>query len=278
MPVPTIEPTREHRQREQTHRPLEAAALRRRPRASAVATMSSTDFVRNSWLRHGLGHRRLLDSAPLRSDARYRRPAGAPTGPRSRRPGGDRDRDRHRHHGRRRQRRRRRARHRPRAHPRRRSGRRARPPRVVAGASVPAGVDAEWDRYLDESSRAVVAATVERFAPRLEPLGAQTDLGRHRSSGTGLDELAVRRGAQLPRHRVRARRRARADPAAARPPSTCCTAPRCRSRSRPPATPTRAPERIGRLVVAIETTRHQAALRADRRRSRAALDARRSSS
>ena len=36
-------------------------------------------------------------------------------------------------------------------------------------------VDAEWDRYLDESSLAVLAATVERRAPQLEPLGVQTD-------------------------------------------------------------------------------------------------------
>ena len=117
-------------------------------------------------------------------------------------------------------------------------------------------VDAEWDRYLDESSLAVLAATVERFAPQLEPLGVQTDLARHRSSGTGLEELAVRRGAQWlvigsapggVRGRIQPRLDLRA-PAArllgagrrSRPPGTPTALPSASagssSRSRPPAT------------------------------------------
>ena len=120
-------------------------------------------------------------------------------------------------------------------------------------------VDAEWDRYLDESSRAVLAATVERFAPQLEPLGAQTDLARHRSSGTGLEELAVRRGAQwLVIGSAPGGVRGRIQPGS--------TSEHLLHGSSVPVAVAPAgyadgaPERIGRLVVAIETTRHQAAL------------------
>lgn len=120
-------------------------------------------------------------------------------------------------------------------------------------------VDAEWDRYLEQSSREMVAATVARFADDLEPLGVLTDVGRHRSSGTGLEELAVRRGAgwivigSAPGG-VRGR---------IQPGSTSehllhgSSVPVALA---PSGYADGAPPRIGRLVVAIETTRHQAQL------------------
>jgi nucleotide-binding universal stress UspA family protein len=120
-------------------------------------------------------------------------------------------------------------------------------------------VDAEWDRYLDESSHAVLADTVDRFAAALDPLGVQTALGRHRSSGTGLDELAVRRGADYlvigsapggVRGRIQSGSTAEHLLHGASVPVALA----------PAGYAERAPERIGRLVVAIETTRHQAQL------------------
>jgi nucleotide-binding universal stress UspA family protein len=120
-------------------------------------------------------------------------------------------------------------------------------------------VDAEWDRYLDESSHAVVAATVDRHAVAMHELGAVTDVGRHRSSGIGLEELAVRRGSDFVvigsapggvRGRI----------------VSGSTAEHLLHGSSVPVAlaplgyADAAPERLGRLVVAIETTQHQAQL------------------
>src|SRR6478609_4885029 len=55
-------------------------------------------------------------------------------------------------------------------------------------------VDVEWDTYLEQSSRETVDAVAAEFATDLEDLGVRTDIGLHRQSGTGLDELAQRRG------------------------------------------------------------------------------------
>lgn len=120
-------------------------------------------------------------------------------------------------------------------------------------------VDAEWDRYLEESSRDIVAATVARHAEALEPLGVQTDVGRHRSSGTGLEELAVRRGADWivigsAPGGVRGRIESGSTSEHLLHGSSVPVA------LAPAGYADGAPERIGRLVVAIETTRHQAQL------------------
>jgi len=58
-------------------------------------------------------------------------------------------------------------------------------------------VDAEWDSYLEQSSRETVAAAIATDAGDFEDLGARTDIGMHRQSGTGLDELAQRRGSSV---------------------------------------------------------------------------------
>lgn len=120
-------------------------------------------------------------------------------------------------------------------------------------------VDAEWDRYLEQSSREMVAATVARFADDLEPMGALTDVGRHRSSGTGLEELALRRGSgwivigSAPGG-VRGRIESGSTSEHLLHGSTVPVA------LAPTGYADGAPQRIGRLVVAIETTRHQAQL------------------
>jgi nucleotide-binding universal stress UspA family protein len=56
-------------------------------------------------------------------------------------------------------------------------------------------VDAEWDAYLESSSAAVIDAVVSRHSVDLEQLGVRTDIGVHRSSGHGLDDVAQRRSA-----------------------------------------------------------------------------------
>ena len=56
-------------------------------------------------------------------------------------------------------------------------------------------VDAEWDAYLETSSAAAIDAVVTRHAADLEQLDARTDVGVHRSSGHGLDDVAQRRSA-----------------------------------------------------------------------------------
>ncbi len=56
-------------------------------------------------------------------------------------------------------------------------------------------VDAEWDSYLEESTAEILDQTWARHAEALAALGGAVEVGRHRSSGVGLDELAVRRGA-----------------------------------------------------------------------------------
>jgi nucleotide-binding universal stress UspA family protein len=58
-------------------------------------------------------------------------------------------------------------------------------------------VDAEWDAYLEQSSRQTVEALLRADAADFEELGALTDIGLHRQSGTGLDELAQRRGSSV---------------------------------------------------------------------------------
>jgi nucleotide-binding universal stress UspA family protein len=55
-------------------------------------------------------------------------------------------------------------------------------------------VDAEWDAFLETSAAETVARTVEEQAEAFAGLEAATDIGRHRSSGSGLDEVAARRG------------------------------------------------------------------------------------
>jgi len=120
-------------------------------------------------------------------------------------------------------------------------------------------VDAEWDRYLDESSRAVVQATVERYAEALAELGGVTDVGRHRSSGIGLEELAVRRGAD---YLVIG---SAPDGVRGRISSGSTSEHLLHGSSLPVALAPAgyaqgAPARIARLVVAIETSQHQAQL------------------
>ena len=120
-------------------------------------------------------------------------------------------------------------------------------------------VDAEWDRYLDESSQRVIDETVAHDAAALAGLGVKTDLGRHRTSGAGLEEIAVRRGSDYlvigsapggVRGRIHSGSTAEhllhgsAVPVAVAPTGYAEDA----------------PERIGRLVVAIETARHQVQL------------------
>jgi nucleotide-binding universal stress UspA family protein len=56
-------------------------------------------------------------------------------------------------------------------------------------------VDAEWDAYLERRAQEILAETVAERAEELLALGAETDVGHHRSSGSGLDEIAARRGA-----------------------------------------------------------------------------------
>jgi nucleotide-binding universal stress UspA family protein len=56
-------------------------------------------------------------------------------------------------------------------------------------------VDAEWDAYLERRTQEILAETVADRAEELLALGAETDLGRDRSSGSGLDDVAARRGA-----------------------------------------------------------------------------------
>jgi nucleotide-binding universal stress UspA family protein len=58
-------------------------------------------------------------------------------------------------------------------------------------------VDAEWDAYLEQSSRETVEAVLRADAADFEELGAVPDIGQHRQSGTGLDELAQRRGSSV---------------------------------------------------------------------------------
>jgi nucleotide-binding universal stress UspA family protein len=117
-------------------------------------------------------------------------------------------------------------------------------------------VDAEWDRYLDESSHAVVAGSVERYAEACAELGAVTDVGRHRSSGMGLDELAARRGSDyVVIGSAPGGVRGRIEPGST-------SEHLLHGASVPVAVAPlgyaeHAPARIGRLVVAIETTAHQ---------------------
>jgi nucleotide-binding universal stress UspA family protein len=54
-------------------------------------------------------------------------------------------------------------------------------------------VDAEWDAYLEQSSLDTVDRIRAEHAAAFDDLGALTDIGMHRSSGHGLDELAQRR-------------------------------------------------------------------------------------
>jgi len=56
-------------------------------------------------------------------------------------------------------------------------------------------VDAEWDAYLEASSKAAIDAVVARHSVDLEQLGFGTDISVHRSSGHGLDHVAQQRGA-----------------------------------------------------------------------------------
>jgi nucleotide-binding universal stress UspA family protein len=58
-------------------------------------------------------------------------------------------------------------------------------------------VDAEWDAYLEQSSLETVAAVRDADLGAFEELGGVTDIDLHRQSGTGLDELAQRRGASV---------------------------------------------------------------------------------
>ena len=120
-------------------------------------------------------------------------------------------------------------------------------------------VDAEWDRYLDESSRAVVDRAVERHGEGCRDLGAVTVVGRHRSSGTGLEKIAVRRGSDFlvigsAPGGVRGRIESGSTAEHLMHGSTVPVA------IAPLGYAEQAPQRLGRLVVAIETTQHQAQL------------------
>lgn len=117
-------------------------------------------------------------------------------------------------------------------------------------------VDAEWDRYLDDSSSELLARTVSAHEAAFAELGVVTDIGRHRSSGAGLDSLAVARGSDIlvigsapggVRGRI----------------SNGSTSEHLLHGASVPVAvaPTGyagvAPQRIERLVVALETTEHQ---------------------
>jgi len=58
-------------------------------------------------------------------------------------------------------------------------------------------VDAEWDAYLEQTSLETVSAVRDANLAAFEDLGGVTDIGLHRQSGAGLDEIAQRRGASV---------------------------------------------------------------------------------
>jgi nucleotide-binding universal stress UspA family protein len=55
-------------------------------------------------------------------------------------------------------------------------------------------VDAEWDRYLDESSADIIDRMIAAHARAFAEVGVASAIGCHRSSGAGLDALAAARG------------------------------------------------------------------------------------
>ncbi len=120
-------------------------------------------------------------------------------------------------------------------------------------------VDAEWDAYLDERSRVIVEEATASHASDFAALHVTAAIGRHRSSGAGLDAIAVEHGAEA----IVIGSAPGGKPGRIQGGSTSehlmhgASVPVVIA---PSGYAARAPERITRIVVAIETTEHHAQL------------------